>query len=160
MTYSILLLCLIFLGASPVSAADEIVGTATAVDGDTLTIDDQVIRLFGVDAPELKQTCLSKKGKTQYCGDLSRQMLETIIRSISVKCMPKGQDPDGAMVAVCYGGPFDINEQMVGSGWALPNRDETDEYVRAETFARARLEGMWRGTFISPKQWRAEHPGE
>ncbi len=143
--------------ALPVMAGDEISGRARAIDGDTIKIGENVIHLFGVDAPELKQTCTSKKGKLQSCGDLARQMLNSLILNIKVKCQTQGQDKDGSIVAVCFAGPFDINEQMVSSGWALPVVQETQAYVRAESFARARREGMWRGTFISPKQWREEN---
>lgn len=146
------------LTVHPVLADDEITGKPQVVDGDSLTLDGTLVRIYGMDAPELKQTCVSKKGKTQHCGDLARQMLQTIIHTNPVKCLPRGKDPDGAIVALCYGGPFDIAEQMIGAGWALPVREETEDYVRAETFARARHEGMWRGTFIPPKQWREENP--
>ncbi len=157
-----LVLLSLFLGlfALPTFAADEISGRVRAVDGDTLKLDGTVIRLFGIDAPELKQACKSKKGNTQHCGDLARQMLNTLTQNVKVKCHPKGRDEDGAVVAVCFAGPFDLNEQMVSSGWALPLTEETDAYVRAMKFARARREGMWRSTFIPPKQWREENGEE
>lgn len=153
------LVLLATLFAAPV-AAEEIVGKARAIDGDTLTIDGTIVRLLGVDAPELNQTCLTRKNKTSRCGDLSRQMLDTLFKNVTVKCRGEEKDPDGALVAVCFAGPFDINEQMVASGWALPVRQETEAYVRAEGFARARLEGMWRGTFTPPWQWRKENGAE
>ncbi len=37
--------------------ADEITGTARIVDGDTIWFSDTKIRLWGIDAPETKQTC-------------------------------------------------------------------------------------------------------
>ncbi len=141
----------------PALAQDDIIGSGRAVDGDTLKVGPTVVRLFGIDAMELKQTCTSGKGKVQHCGDLARQMLNTLIQNVRIRCKPKGQDKDGALVAVCYAGPFDINEQMVSSGWALPLEQESDTYVRAQKFASARKEGVWRGTFITPEQWRAEN---
>lgn len=137
--------------------ADDITGRARAVDGDTFKVGETTVRLFGIDALELKQTCTSGKGKLQQCGDLARQMLNTLTMNVKVKCKTQGQDADGAAVAICYAGPFDINEQMVATGWAFPLLTESDAYVRAETFARARNEGVWRGTFIPPAQWRQEN---
>ena len=138
--------------------AEEVTGRARAIDGDTLKVGKTTVRLFGIDAPELKQTCITSKGKTQRCGDLARQSLNVLIANIKVKCRGEGKDSDGALVATCYAGPFDVNEQMVAAGWALSVKEETDIYVRAESFARARNEGMWRGTFDTPQKWRDEHP--
>ena len=36
----------------------EITGKARIVDGDTIKIENYKIRFFGIDAPEIKQTCL------------------------------------------------------------------------------------------------------
>jgi endonuclease YncB( thermonuclease family) len=139
----------------PVSAG-EIAGKARSIDGDSLEIDGTRIDLFGVDAPELKQTCTSRKKKIKHCGDLSRQMLGSLLKNVTIKCRRQAPDREGAIVATCFAGPFDINEQMVSSGWAFPVLQETDAYVRAETFAKARNEGMWRGNFTLPWVWRKE----
>ena len=53
--------------ASPVSAQD-IIGTATVIDGDTLRIGATTIRLYGIDAPEKRQTCRSANGTVWHCG--------------------------------------------------------------------------------------------
>ena len=46
------------------------------------------------------------------------------------------------LLAVCYVGPLNINEQMVTDGWAMVYRKYSTDYVRAETFAKSRREGM------------------
>jgi endonuclease YncB( thermonuclease family) len=38
------------------------------VDGDTIHIGKTKIRLHGIAAPEMKQTCRTSKGKEQKCG--------------------------------------------------------------------------------------------
>lgn len=143
---------LLGLLAGPVWAED-ITGTGQAIDGDTLKVGEVTLRLYGIDAPELKQTCTTSKGKVQQCGDLARQMLDTLVKNVKVKCTLKA-----AGAAICFAGPFDINEQMLAAGWAFALVDEVPGYARGENFARARSEGIWRGTFISPAQWRAENP--
>jgi len=106
----------------------DITGKARVVDGDTIWISETKIRLHGIDAPEMKQTCRTSKGNQQ--------------------------DRYKRLLAVCYVGPFNINEQMVTDGWALAYRKYSTDYVRAETFAKARREGLWRGEFVPPWEWR------
>ncbi len=65
------------LGAAGVFAITEgqvtgtLVGTATAVDGDTLRVGPVGVRLWGIDAPETAQTCLDAVGASYACGAAS-----------------------------------------------------------------------------------------
>ena len=53
-----------------------------------------------------------------------------------------------------YGTFFNINAKMVGNGWALAYRKYSKDYVSEETLAKSRREGMWRGEFEPPWEWR------
>ena len=50
-------LLLTFSAIGPTSAEDCIIGVASVIDGDTIEIHGQRIRLFGIDAPESSQLC-------------------------------------------------------------------------------------------------------
>jgi len=132
----------------------DVTGHAQVIDGDTIRIDATEIGLFGIDAPELKQTCKTHKGHVQLCGELARQMLAEYVKGRKLTCEGRGADADGKMLAVCYVGLINMNEQMVADGWALAIRPEGNEFIRAEKFAKARNEGMWRSEFIPPWEWR------
>ena len=54
--------------------AADIMGQATVVDGDTLEVHGQRIRLFGIDAPEAPQTCTAG-GEAYQCGQKPRSPL-------------------------------------------------------------------------------------
>jgi endonuclease YncB( thermonuclease family) len=51
------------------------------VDGDTIVINERRHRLYGIDAPEIKQKCilLDKHKKEIACGQSAKEHLEDII---------------------------------------------------------------------------------
>ena len=149
----VLTLTLIFL-TLPSPAHADVTGKPRIVDGDTIHIGKRKIRLHGIDAPEMKQTCRTSKGKEQMCGILAKQALERLVKGQDVTCKGDKRDRYKRLIAVCYIGPFNINKQMVVDGWAMAYRKYSKDYVKAETFAKSRREGLWRGEFEPPWEWR------
>ena len=71
--YAIFTIALIAVGvAAPAEAKrmDPVLlqGEARAIDGDTLQVGDTRLRLHGIDAPELRQTCEDNSGEAWACG--------------------------------------------------------------------------------------------
>ena len=48
--------------------AEEYVGIANVIDGDTIIISGVKIRLHGIDAPEIKQLCVDPYNNKWKCG--------------------------------------------------------------------------------------------
>ena len=113
-----LALALILLLPISVAMAD-ITGKPRVVDGDTIHIGKTKIRLHGIDAPEMKQTCRTRKGEEQMCGQLAKQALQRLVQGQDVVCKGDTRDRYKRLIAVCYVGPLNINEQMVTDGWAM-----------------------------------------
>jgi len=145
---------LLFLFAALASAAHaEIVGRASVIDGDTIEIHGQRIRLFGIDAPESAQLCLAEDRRWR-CGQQAALALDERIAGRPVACTEKDRDRYGRIVAVCRAGDLDINAWLVAEGWALAYRRYSTDYVDEEAAAGAARKGVWRGTFVPPWDWR------
>ena len=43
---------------------------------------------------------------------------------------------------------------MVRHGWAIAYKYFSKEFVEDELFARNKKLGIWKGTFINPRDWR------
>jgi endonuclease YncB( thermonuclease family) len=160
-----LLLGLATVIGPPSSAAPVIIaGRASVIDGDTLEIRGERIRLFGIDAPESGQTCLDAKGRSYRCGQKAALVLDARIGEGVVTCERKDSDRYGRVVALCRVYGEDLGAWMVGLGWALAYRAYSTRYVAAEELARSRGLGIWAGRFVPPSEWRREHrqgtPGE
>lgn len=130
-------------------------GPVYVIDGDTVIINKVHIRLKGIDAPEMAQTC--ERGGTRYdCGKEARNFLRAIIGRTPIRCETEGFDRYGRDLARCYLGETDLNSWMVEQGWAIAYGD----YEREEADARKNGRGIWAGRFEKPSSWRKENPRE
>ena len=145
-------LSFLILIASPVSA--DLAGKPRVIDGDTIEIAGERIRLHGIDTPESKQTCLGENGNRWSCGQEATFALANMIGDHWITCKGDERDRYGRLIAVCYAGKIDLNAMMVQKGWALAYRQYSMDYVPEEDTARQNKQGLWRGQFIAPWKWR------
>ena len=133
----------------------DVAGAARVVDGDTLELRGEKLRLQGIDAPELAQTCAAG-GKEVRCGKLAAEHLDGIIGSRPLSCAIEGKDRYGRGLARCRAEGRDIAEEMTRHGWALSDRRYSDgRYDSAELAARTDRRGIWAMEFEDPAKWRA-----
>jgi endonuclease YncB( thermonuclease family) len=128
-------------------------GNARVKDGDSLVLNGNDIRLHGIDAPELHQTCGSPEGEYP-CGRLARDALRDLTRNQVISCTSAETDRYGRAVAVCHAGETEINREMVRQGWAVAYFRHSTAYARAQKEAKAAKRGIWRGRFEMPENFR------
>ena len=137
-----------------VAAWADITGKPDIIDGDTIKIAGQRIRLHGIDAPESKQSC-TVNGEEWRCGQEATWALARIIENHWVMCREKDIDRYKRIIAICYlDDGTDLNALMVSQGWALAYRRYSMDYVDEEEAARDARVGIWRGEFVEPWEWR------
>lgn len=151
---SILILALIANTATAAIAGDGLVGRASVIDGDTIELHGQRIRLHGMDAPEARQRCSHPDGSEWRCGREAAFALDDLLQDRVLVCDRRDQDRYGRIIAVCRDGSIDIGEWMVRNGWATAYRRYSTDYVAAEEKARAEGRGIWSGSFENPEAWR------
>ena len=144
----------------PVAAAEQpfsIQGELSVTrvsDGDSLRSGPLKIRLHGIDAPELKQTCADSTGAPWPCGRAARDAMAEIATTAPLRCILKDVDRYGRLIMRCFAGSTDIAEHLVENGLALAYRRYSTDYVAAETTARDHGRGVWAGVFEAPWDWR------
>jgi len=138
--------------------AQTIVGVPQIIDGDSLLINRQEIRLQGVDAVEYHQDCQNVDNSSWNCGKIARSELEEHIASKEVNCESSQFDNYKRALAVCKINDESLNDWLVRSGWALAYRHYSKEYVSAELEAKYHKRGIWKGRFQKPWIWRRENP--
>lgn len=154
-------LTLVFLAATDMAAqAQEFIGRASVIDGDTIEITGQRFRLHGIDAPESGQTCKDADNQVYRCGQRAALYLDELLMGITVHCFEKDRDRYERIVAECFAGAVNANEAMVEAGWAVAYTDYSRDYVEQEETARAQKSGLWAGDFVEPADFRKEPTAE
>ena len=88
----------------PARAADSFTGQASIIDGDTLEIHANRIRLWGVDAPETGQLCRGDDSNPYQCGSDAAHNLDAFIARRPVSCLPISLDRFWANLRYLLGG--------------------------------------------------------
>lgn len=135
------------------STGKQLVGVASVIDGDTIEIHGQRIRLHGIDSPESKQLCIMD-GKPWRCGAEAANRISEKISRQTVVCDERDKDRYGRVVSVCSAGGQDLNAWMVSEGLAVAYRKYSADYIGEENEAKAARRGVWASEFDMPWDWR------
>jgi endonuclease YncB( thermonuclease family) len=148
--HSYLLICLFFI------IARSYAGHITVTDGDTIRIGDERIRFSGIDAPELKQTCIYQSIEFQ-CGEFSKTLLIQKIANQEVNCIREGNDQYGRTLAECFVGEESLSSYLIREGYAFAYRQYSDQFIQDEEYAQSRENGMWSMEFLFPWDYRKQN---
>jgi len=110
-------------------------------DGDTFRCAGERVRLYGVDAPEIRH---GKKPAQPYAYDAQERLRELTRGPVTCEFAGNRQDRYGRLVMRCGGVVPDIGAQMAREGLArdLP-RYSRGEYAADQAEAQRRGRGMW-----------------
>jgi endonuclease YncB( thermonuclease family) len=130
----------------------SLAGAAEAIDGDSLRLLGEELRLEGIDAPEYRQSCRDHGGVEVACGRQARRALAAMLARGQVSCAISRPDRYGRGLARCRQGEADINAALVRQGHAVAYGD----YRAEEDEARAAGRGLWALSFERPEAWRRD----
>ncbi|ACS51377.1 thermonuclease family protein [Bartonella grahamii] len=136
------------------SSQNSVKGNAVIIDGDSIMISSIMIRLVGIDAPELHQFC-GKKKERYPCGLEAKKYLEQLLDNQTVTCHWHKIDQYRRVLATCKTKHVsNINATLVHNGWAVSYY----EYPKEEQEARKKKKGIWASSFQRPREWRKANP--
>ena len=148
-----------YLKAPPPAAPDNdvIAGPAEAIDGGTLMVAGQTLRLEDIDAPPATLVC--RDGAWKYrCGDDARNGLAAALGKGPVECVHAHPVAGGQLAALCRNETgLDIAAIQVESGWAVNDIRRSSRYIAEEARARTGGRGLWRNDFAQPELWKDRH---
>jgi len=118
------------------------------IDGDTFRLENgELVRLIGIDAPELSQPG----------GEISREYLAHLIlgKQITLERGFSERDKYNRLLRFVYIGDLCVNEEMIRQGYAearyLSENPICEYYIQLEIEAESAQAGLWSDTIFQPR---------
>ena len=136
------------------AVAQEHSGIPRVVDGNTIIINFQIIRLHGIEAPNAEQLC-EIDGESWLCGWEATNALAHIVGRHWVSCRQNRLNEGGVVGATCFAGNvLNINAWMVRNGWATAQNQTNTRFLQLEILARQEQIGIWRTKYKNSEHLR------
>lgn len=121
------------------AAEDRLEGTASVIDGDTIEIHGERIRLSGIDTPERGKRC-----GTVNVYQKAALALSDMIGARTVSCSILETDRYDRKVGRCEAGGKSLESQLVRAGWGRDwPRYSNGDFAADERAARSARTGIW-----------------
>ena len=139
------------LAKGPVTVSADVGGKPFVIDGDTLDFRSPAtrVRIVGIDAPELEQTCKDAAGADWACGAQALVTMRGLVAD-GVRCSGDELDRYGRILVSCTAASGDVGAAMVLAGMAVAS----GRYGEEERRARDAKAGIWAGQFEYPRAFR------
>ncbi len=131
-------------------------GRIAVVDGDTIRVGGETVRLFGIDAPEVDQTCRRPTGEIWRCGNWARREVGRLFDGRRAACRAVERDRYGRTVATCSVDGRDMGEVIVANGYARAYLRYSDRYLETEKAAVVAGRGIFGSDMDAPDAFRAQ----
>lgn len=152
-THTLILISIVLFAALPANAF-EVTGKASIIDGDTIDVNGQRIRLHGIDAAETGQRCVNSSRKIVRPSDIAIERLTELTKT-EVTCKGSEYDPYGRLIAICVNRDgIIVNRQLVHEGLAWAYIKFSNDYVAEEAEAQRNLLGIWQLACERPEDFR------
>lgn len=131
-------------------------GIAKVLDGDSILVGKNEVRLFGIDAPEYKQECLFDDKSSYQCGVASFKYLKNLVNGQEISCSYYKKDVYDRFLAKCYLDDLNINKDLLQNGMAViyNYHRASSEFKKSEAIAKNNKLGIWQGSFELPRNYR------
>jgi endonuclease YncB( thermonuclease family) len=151
--FSVVLAASLF--ASPaLSGQADVSGVIRVIDGDTLDVGQTRVRLHGIDAPEVAQTCTGSDGVDWACGAWVSAQVRASLEGRAARCDAVDVDRYGRVVARCFVGNEDVGQSLVRNGWAFAYRKYSTAYIGDEKKSARQKVGLHASRFQTPSEFR------
>ncbi|WP_294609358.1 thermonuclease family protein [uncultured Roseovarius sp.] len=136
------------------AGAQTFSGRVVVIDGDTLDVGQTRVRLHGIDAPELGQTCTNRNGVSWDCGTWVADQVRRRFEGHRARCQAVEKDKYGRTVARCEVADQDIGRALVRDGLALAYRQYSMAYDLDEKGAAVSARGLHGHVMARPAEYR------
>ena len=107
------------LALLPVISFADVSGRINVIDGDTFDVGTTRVRVFGVDAPETDQLCVTEQGVRWSCGKWVTEQAKEFYQGRAAVCENIDLDRYGRVVARCRVDGVDVGQRLVSDGLAF-----------------------------------------
>ncbi|TCZ56262.1 thermonuclease family protein [Roseicella aquatilis] len=130
-------------------------GEVRVLDGETLRLGRQVLRLAALQAPERGlAACRDAAGRARDCGAAAADALAALVAGRDLACRVEGADGRGRALGTCEAGGVEVNATLIATGWALADAKASPALAAAEAAARQGGRGLWGEARPAPDSWR------
>jgi endonuclease YncB( thermonuclease family) len=116
-------------------------GRATVIDGETLDIRGQRIRLAGIEQPADDHVCERTDTERWRCGPRAVNALDELLEEAIVSCVVREQETP--RVGACSVGPVDLSLWLLRNGLARAASAPAGKYAKAQAEAMLARRGIW-----------------